>query len=124
MNINYELYRIFYKQSGGFYHTILNKTIKACQFILFEANSDAEFFITSDNPAFSNNCAVLRENENGFIFPLNPKYMLFIASGDDDVAVVDYRFANKETVRHFNQIVKNNMCNTLIGVKKDLAQLI
>ena len=119
-----ELYKIFFKSSGGFYRTILSETIRGCQLILFEANNDAEFFVASDNPAFQNNCAILRQNENGFIFPLSPKHLLFIAKGSEDISVVDYRFANKETVRHFNQIIKNNMFDTLIGVKKELAQLI
>lgn len=119
-----ELYRMFYKSSSGFYHTVMSKVCQGCQFILFEADEDAEFFVTSDNPAFLNNCALLRDNENGYIFPLSPKHMLFLAKGSNDISIVDYRFANKKTVQHFNQIIKNNMCNMLIGVKKDLSELV
>lgn len=119
-----ELYRIFFKGCGGVYHPLLNKVLEKCQIILFEANNDCEMFITSDNPAFQNKCNFLCNNENGFIFPLSPKYLLFIAKGSDDIALVDHRFANEQTVRHFNQLIKVNSNKTIVGNKKFLSSLV
>ncbi len=118
-----ELYRIFYKKTGGFYHNIVSKAFENCQFILFEAYGGFEMFITSDNPAFANDCRVLRKNENGYIFPLTPKYMLFIAKGKENINVVDHRYANDKTVRHFNRIILNNCHSTVLGVKKQLSEM-
>ena len=119
-----ELYRMFYKNTGGFYHNVVGKVFENCQFILFEAYSGTEMFITSDNPAFANNCNVLSKNENGYIFPLTPKYMLFIAKGKENINIVDHRYANNKTVRHFNQMILNNCHSTVLGVKKQLSEMI
>lgn len=119
-----ELYRMFYKRSGGFYHSIVSKALEKCQFILFEAYSTSEKFITSDNPAFQNDCRVLNKNENGYIFPISPKYLLFIARGKEDINVVDHRYANEKTVRHFNRIILNNCHSTVLGRKKRLVDMI
>ena len=119
-----ELYRMFYKNSGGFYHNVLSEAFKKCQFILFEAYSNSEMFITSDSPAFQNNCKVVVENENGYIFPLSPKYLLFIAKGNDGINVVDHRYANVQTVRHFNRIIYSNRHSKVLGIKKQLSDMI
>lgn len=73
--------------------------------ILFEAYEKAGYFITSDNPAFENNSIPEKENSNGMIFPLTPKYLLFIARGLDGINVVDHRFANTDTIKRFNRII-------------------
>ena len=119
-----ELYRMFYKRTGGFYHNILSKAFEKCQFILFEAYSGSEMFITSDSPAFQNNCNFMAKNENGYIFPLTPKYMLFIAKGNDGINIVDHRYADKDTVRHFNRIIYSNCNSVVLGVKKNLSEMI
>lgn len=118
-----ELYRMFYKKTGGFYHNIVSKAFENCQFILFEAYSGSEMFITSDNPAFQNDCRVLSNNENGYIFPISPKYLLFIARGREDINIVDHRYANEETVRHFNRMILNNCHSTVLGIKKQLSDM-
>lgn len=119
-----ELYRMFFKEKGGFFHTVFSQAFSNCQLILFEAYSNAEMFITSDSPAFQNDCKVLRENENGFIFPLSPKYLLFIAKGNGGISTVDYRYANRDTVRHFNRIIKNNSHDSVVGINKQLSEMI
>lgn len=119
-----ELYRIFYKRTGGFYHNVISKAFENCQFILFESYSGSEMFITSDSPAFQNNCMVLAKNENGYIFPLTPKYMLFIAKGSESINIVDHRYADEKTVRHFNRTIFNNCYTTVLGVKKQLSEMI
>lgn len=118
-----ELYSMFYKNTGGFYHNIVSKAFENCQFILFEAYSGSEMFITSDNPAFQNDCRVLSNNENGYIFPISPKYLLFIARGREELNIVDHRYANEETVRHFNRMILNNCHSTVLGIKKQLYDM-
>lgn len=119
-----ELYRMFYKKSGGFFHSILSKVFEDCQLILFEAYDGAEMFITSDNPAFQNNIAVLSRNTNGFVFPISPKYLLFIAKGNEDITIVDHRYVDYETVQYFNRIIKHNSCDAIVGIKKDLYSML
>ena len=120
-----ELYRMFFRQTGGFYHNVIEKTMKGCQMILFEAYDDAGTFITSDNPSFQHISVVARENSNGFIFPITPKHLLFIGKGDpDSIDIVDYRFANQSTIQHFNKIVQNHRNNTMIASKRTLDNLI
>lgn len=63
-----ELYRMFYKEKGGFYHTASAKAIENCQIILFEAYSDTGKFITSDNPSFQHISHVEANNMNGYYF--------------------------------------------------------
>lgn len=120
-----ELYKMFFKQNGGFYHNVIAKTMEGCQMILFEAYDDAGTFITSDNPSFQHISVVARENSNGFIFPITPKHLLFIGKGDpDSIDVVDYRFANQSTIQHFNKIVQSHRKNTMIASKRTLDNLI
>lgn len=119
-----ELYKMIYKNKGGFYHGTLVKAIKDCQMILFEAYDDAGTFITSDNPAFEHISAVTRENSNGFVFPISPKYLLFIAKGADKINIVDHRFANTDTVKHFNQIIKQHKMNMLISTEKNIRKVL
>ena len=115
-----ELYKILFKQSGGFYHNVLKKAIDGCQMILFETYPDSEHFITSDNPAFEHKNLISRNNENGFIFPLTPNHLLFIAKGSDEINIVDHRYANTEVVRHFNRIIANHKKQLLIANVKHI----
>lgn len=120
-----ELYRIFFKKTGGFYHNVIQKTLNNCHMILFEAYDNAGTFITTDNPAFQHKSSVLKENINGFIFPLTPKYLLFVAKGErDSIEVVGHRFASKDTVRFFNKIIKNNKQNKIISSERFISNLI
>lgn len=115
-----ELYKMFFKNSGGFYHSTVAAALSGCQMILFETYDGAGNFITSDNPAFENKSVVEVNNSNGMLFPLSPKYLLFIAKGSDDINVVDHRFANKETIKHFNRIIVQYSNGTLISLTKNL----
>ena len=113
-----ELYRMFFKNSGGFYHTALAKTVENCQMILFEAYPTAGSFITSDNPAFRHISVVEAQNLNGFYFPIDPKHLIFIARGEDNINRIDYRMANEELVKKFNRIIASHKTNTIIANTK------
>ena len=118
-----ELYKMFFKNSGGFYHSTVTAALAGCQMILFETYDGAGYFITSDNPAFENRNVVEVNNSNGMIFPLSPKYLLFIAKGSDGINVVDHRFANIETIKYFNRIIARYKNETLISLTKNLLDL-
>lgn len=115
-----DLYKMFFKNSGGFYHSTVAAALAGCQMILFETYEEAGYFISSDNPAFENKSVVEVNNSNGMIFPLSPKYLLFIAKGSDGINVVDHRFANKETIKYFNRIIARHKNETLISLTKNL----
>lgn len=67
--------------------------------ILFEAYDNAGTFITSDNPSFQHISVVAKGDTNGFIFPITPKYLLFITKGNlDSIDIVDHRFANRDII--------------------------
>lgn len=117
-----ELYKMFFKNAGGFYHNTLAAAVKGCQMILFEAYDGAGYFITSDNPAFENKCVVEVQNTNGMLFPLSPKYLIFIASGSDGINVVDHRFADSDTIHFFNRIIARYKNETIIALPKNLNE--
>lgn len=119
-----ELYKMFFKQKGGFFHNVINTALKGCQMILFEAYEGEGEFITSDNPAFEYKSVVEVKNSTGMIFPLSPKYLIFIAKGEDGIDVVDYRYANADTIRHFNNIIAKCKTEILIASNKYLDKLI
>ena len=119
-----ELYRMFYKENGGFYHTALAKTVENCQFILFETYPDAGSFITSDNPAFQHISHVETNNMNGFYFPISPNHMLLIARGTDPVNVVSYRMANSELVRKFNQTIASHSSKIIVSIEKERNKIL
>lgn len=113
-----ELYRMMFGDAGGFYHNIIPTVLSDCQMILFEAYPDAEHFITSDNPAFEHRLSVTTQNSNGFIFPISPTHLLFIAKGSEKFNLVDHRYANNDTVRHFNRIIASHKRNLIIADSK------
>lgn len=119
-----ELYKMFFKNTGGFYHNTVAAALKGCQMILFEAYDGAGYFVTSDNPAFENKSVVEVKNSNGMIFPLSPKYLLFIAKGLEGIDVVDYRFANTDTIRYFNRIIARYKNETIIALSKNLSEFL
>ena len=93
--------------------------------ILFEAYDNAGPFITSDNPAFEHKSSVVeRDNSSGLVFPISPKYLVFVAKGDEEINVVDHRFANAETVKKFNRIINANKTEIIISSSKNLNDVI
>ncbi len=119
-----ELCKMFFKNTGGFYHNTVAAALKGCQMILFEAYDGAGYFITSDNPVFENKSVLEVKNSNGMIFPLSPKYLLFIAKGSEGISVVDHRFANTDTIRYFNRIVARYKNETIIALSKNPSEFL
>ena len=119
-----ELYKMFFKNSGGFYHNVVKMALQGCQMILFEAYDGAGSFVTSDNPAFEHKSVVERNSNNGFVFPISPKYLIFIAKGNEGINVVDHRFASSDTIRHFNRIIAQHKTDSLIAIQKDISNLL
>ncbi|MBQ9414281.1 MAG: DUF4238 domain-containing protein [Clostridia bacterium] len=113
-----ELYSMFFKNQGGFYNTALSMSVDKLQFILFEAYPGAGTFITSDNPAFQHISHVETTNMNGYCFPISPQHFLFIAKGSEPVNFVDYRMADRLTVKKFNQIVASHSKKVIVASEK------
>ena len=86
-----------------------------CQMILFRRNGEARSFVTSDNPAFSHVSFVERENSNGLYFPLTPDYLLMIVKGSGGIEIIDYRYADNDTVRKINQKIASHKNEKLIS---------
>lgn len=55
---------------------------------------------------------------------LNPKYLIFIAKGNEGINIVDYRFANSETVKKFNRIINANKNELVISSSRNLNDVI
>ena len=119
-----ELYKIFFKKARGFYYNAVKSALENCQMILFEAYNNAGTFITSDNPAFEHKLKVESANSNGMIFPISPKYLLLIGRGSEAINIVDHRFADSGTVKHFNRLISLHKTDCLIADKKFLSELI
>lgn len=120
-----ELYKMFFKNTGGFYHNVVQLALRGCQMILFEAYDNAGVFITSDNPAFEHKSSVVeRNNGSGLIFPISPKYLVFFAKGDEGINVVGHRFADAETVKKFNRIINAHKTEIIISSSKNLEDVI
>ncbi len=114
-----ELYRMFYKRKGGFFHTGLAKIMESCQIILFEAYPNAGTFITSDNPAFQHISHIETINMNGYYFPISPEYMLFIGKGSAPVNIVDYRMADAKLVKKFNRLIAFYSNKLIVSMEKN-----
>lgn len=61
------------------------------------------------------------EKHDGYIFPLSPKYLLFIGSGNLPINIVDMRYADRNTVAYFNQAISRNKVQTVISRCRDLS---
>ena len=116
-----ELYRMFYKETGGFYHSVLAKAVENCQFILFETYPNSGTFITSDNPAFQHICHVETINMNGYYFPIGPNHMLLMAKGSDPINVVDYRMADSQLIKKFNKIIALHSDKIVVSTEKNVG---
>ena len=119
-----EMYKIFFKKTGSFYHKVVQLALNGCQMILFEAYDNACSFITSDNPAFEHKSSVVeRDSGSGLIFPISPQYLVFIAKGDGGINVVDHRLASSETVKKFNRIINGHKAAIIISSSKELKDI-
>lgn len=119
-----ELYKMFFKNTGAFYHNVVQFALSGCQMILFLAYDNAGAFITSDNPAFEHKSSVVeRDNGSGLVFPISPKYLVFVAKGDEGINAVDYRFADAETVKKFNRIINAHKTEIIISLSKSLKDV-
>ena len=120
-----ELYRLLKDKKVGHYHELLLGAIEHCQMVFYEAQDSISSFITSDNPAFLNQqLAPEVNNHTGYIFPLSPKYLLFIGRGSGNLNVIDYRFADRKLVCFFNRIIYRNRSKAVVASLKNLKDLL
>ena len=120
-----ELYKMFFKNSGGFYHNVVNLALKGCQMILFESYENDGTFITSDNPAFEHRSTVVEKNNSTrLVFPISPKYLIFIDKGNEGINVVDHRFANTDTIKKFNRMIYEHKTELIVSMSNNLNDVI
>lgn len=119
-----ELYRMFYKTKGGYYHTLFERAKDNCQFILFEAYPNTGTFITTDNPAFLHMSAVEAKNINGLYFPIDPTHMLLLGKGSEGIDIVSYRMADIDTIRTFNRVILSHKTKAIVSCEDVLDRII
>lgn len=120
-----EMYGMIYKENGGHFNLLYKDALDKCQMILFETYEGAGSFITSDNPIFTHkSSAVEINNQTGLIFPLTPKYLIFVGRGSDGYNTVDYRYANRDVIRNFNQMIYRNKITTVISIENSLNRIL
>lgn len=63
-----ELYKIFFKSAGGFYHNVEQSALYGWRMVPFEACDDECKFITSDNPALEYKSSVIERISYKWIY--------------------------------------------------------
>ena len=114
-----ELYKMLYNKKRGYFHTFMEFAKDHNQFLLFETSKTSEPFLTSDTPAFMNRSNYAEaSNKTGYVFPLTPDKLLFIGKGQGKANIVERRFATRDTVREWNQIIRRNSSHCVISSKE------
>lgn len=119
-----DLYRIFYGTNKGIYNNAFVNIVKEGKLVLVKANSKRKF-IVSDNPAFMHISKVELENKNGFYFPISPNYLLLIVKGGNgSLNIVEYRTADSDRVREYNQIIASHSNKVIISTEKKRGRIL
>lgn len=119
-----DLYRIFYGTNKGIYNKAFVNIVRDGKLVLVKANSKRKF-ITSDNPAFIHMSKVEMENKNGFYFPISPNYLLLIVKGgNNSLNIVEYRTADSDMVRKYNQIIASHGSKIIVSTEKERGKIL
>lgn len=113
-----DLYKMFYKETKGFYKMAVTRASEGCHIVLYEASPDAGNFITSDNPVFQYADSEGINNVAGFCFPISPDYVLLIRKGNMPISMIDYRIANSQMIRKLNQLVDLHSNEIIVSKEK------
>lgn len=119
-----ELYRMIYHKQG-YYQMMLDSALERCQMVCIEALDDCGTFITSDNPVFFNSTfAPERNNINGYMFPVSPKYILYMCKGKGNFNSMMLRWAGKDDIRRLNGYIYRNCDNAIVSTEKELGRIL
>lgn len=121
-----EVYRALFHVPGGWFLQLRDLILNSCQIILFHIhNSHSDgCFITTDNPAFMYVNNVVKENRNGFYFPLTPEFIIGIFKSNDNISGVSYRIAKAPDIKVLNQIVRSSSTQELVANRRTLNNII
>ena len=120
-----ELYRMLYQEKAGFYHAMLQSALEKCQMVFIEAENGEGSFITSDNPVFLNEPRPLEvKNITGYIFPLSPKYLLYMCKGKGGYNSMMLRWAGRNDIRKLNGYIYRNREKAIISTERELKYIL
>ena len=114
---------MFFKNTGGFYHNVVQFALSGCQMILLKPTITQGLLFHLIILHSNINHLLLRDNGSGLVFPISPKYLVFVAKGDEGINVVDHRFADAETVKKFNRIINAHKTEIIISSSKSLKDV-
>ena len=65
-----------------------------------------------------------KNNSTGLVFPISPKYLIFITKGNEGINVVDHRFANTDTIKKFNRMIYEHKTELIVSMSNNLNDVI
>lgn len=118
-----ELYRMLYRQKNGYYKAKLQTALEKYQMVCLEATEGS--FITSDNPVFLNETmAPEAQNKTGYIFPLSPKYLLYMCKGKGGPHSMMYMPVAFSFVKKMNRFIYSHREKAIVSTERELKKLI
>lgn len=121
-----DIYAILFCQQDSISTNMLDWMKNKGGMILYEPKDlKNSFFITSDKPAFVNLNCIFKENINGCIFALSPKYLLYIAKNSkENVNEVGYKLIEDDEVKRMNEMIRTNATKVIVSNRKDVRSVL
>lgn len=120
-----ELYRMLYTKKEGFYHEMLKSAIEKCQMVCIEALDGEGAFITSDNPVFLNKTRPPEAKYmTGYIFPISPKYLLYMCRGRGGYNSVMLGRADRNDIKKLNGYIYRNKDKAIVSTERELKNIL
>lgn len=116
---------MLFQHSKGFYHAMLNSAIEKCQMVCIEAMDGAGSFITSDNPVFLNKTRPPEAKDmTGYIFPISPKYLLYMCKGRGDFNSMKLQRADTNVIKKLNGFIYRNRDKAIVSAERELPSIL
>lgn len=114
---------MLYRQKNGYYKAKLQTALEKYQMVCLEATEGS--FITSDNPVFLNETmAPEAQNKTGYIFPLSPKYLLYMCKGQGGPHSMMYMPVAFSFVKKMNRFIYSHREKAIVSTERELKKLI
>lgn len=118
-----ELYRMLYQKKNGYYKAKLQTALEKYQMVCLEATEGS--FITSDNPVFLNETMAPEvQNKTGYIFPLSPRYLLYMCKGQGGHNSMMYMPVAISFVKKMNRFIYSYRDKAVVSTERELKKLI
>ena len=120
-----ELYHgLYHENPNGILESLKKELFKKGRVHVFRSQDDSSF-ITTDTPAFEHLSAIDANSQNGYYFPLTPKYLLAIYRGDTPALNhVVYQNVSKEKCMMYNRIIYNHRKAITVADRKYIGSLL